>query len=135
MKISVMKKLLFLIPVFLLLLCACDNREDEFSNEAYTGTWKWVSTAGPNVNETPLSTGKTVSLDFTSEWQYTISENDVEISSGTYSLYEDVSSTDHQQRMFIKFSADGIKIVKEINATTLSLQDDDVTGLTYHHEK
>ncbi len=114
---------------------SCGSREDEFSNEQYVGSWDWIATTGPNVNENPISTGKTAELILTPEGTYTIKENDVVQSQGNYSLYRGVTSTDHVEKMYIDFSNDPDRMVNSVNATDLSLGDDSVNGLTYHYKK
>ncbi|MBW8359156.1 MAG: hypothetical protein K0M63_05050 [Weeksellaceae bacterium] len=114
---------------------ACGSRDDEFSNEQYVGTWDWVATMGPNVNETPVSTGKTAKLTFTPEGTYKVEENSTVLSEGSYTLYKGITSTDHVEKMYIDFSNYPDKMVNSVSATDLSLGDDSVNGLTYHYKK
>ena len=126
----------FILPAVLIsATVSCANRDDDFSNEQYVGSWDWIATTGPNVNESPTSTGKTAELILTPEGTYTIKENDVVQSEGNYSLYKGVTSTDHVEKMYIDFSNDPDKMVNSVNATDLSLGDDSVNGLTYHYKK
>ncbi len=130
-----MKKLILLSLLSIFSLSCKDREDDGISNTDYVGTWDWIQTSGVNLNQTPESTGKTVKIAFTADNKYTVTENNAVVNEGTYTLYEEITSTDHMERTFIDFSNYPDKAVRSINKTDLFLYDDTANGLTYHYIK
>lgn len=130
-----MKKLLFTFFAFIFIL-SCRG-EDEIDTAFLLGNWNWISTTGGigNINETPTSTGKTIVLNFTADNKYSITTNGTVTSSGSFSLYKDITNTDHSEKTFISFSNDGTKILANYSDTNLQLVDDSNDGLIYIYEK
>ena len=132
-----MKKLLLLLPFLFLFLIQCGTREDELNNDQYIGTWNWKATRNPsgNIVDSPDLSGIARKLTISENSQYKITENDVIKHEGTYSIQKLTTSTDHTEKTFIVFSNYGEKIIVNIDATNLSLKDDDYAELTHYYEK
>ena len=132
-----MKKLLLLLPFLFLFLIQCGTREDELNNDQYIGTWNWKATRTPNgsIVDSPDLSGIARKLTISENSQYKITENDVIKHEGTYSIQKLTTSTDHTEKTFIVFSNYGEKIIVNIDATNLSLKDDDYAELTHYYEK
>ena len=130
-----MKKLIIALVAFLFIF-SCRG-EDEIDTAFLLGNWNWISTTVGigNINETPNSTGKTVVLTFTADNKYSITTNGTVTSSGSFSLYKDITNTDHSEKTFISFSNDGTKILANYSDTNLELVDDNNDGLIYIYEK
>ncbi|QOW08843.1 hypothetical protein Q73A0000_00030 [Kaistella flava (ex Peng et al. 2021)] len=132
-----MTKKLILLTAFLFLVFSCGTREDETDNEQYIGVWNWVSTSGgiSNTQQTPANTGINKTMTLTAESVYSIKENSVVVSEGTYYLGRGVTNTDHAEKLFLHFSNSPDLIVETINGTDLYLAEDKNDGLRYHYSK
>ena len=132
-----MIKKIILLTTFLFLVLSCGTREDETDNEQYIGVWNWVSTDGGkgNIHQTPANTGIARTLSLTAESIYTIKENTVVISEGTYYLGRAVTNTDHLEKLFLNLSEDQNLIIESFNSSDLYLSEDHDDGLKYHYSK
>lgn len=130
-----MKKLVFIL--FTLLFIFSCRGDDEIDDAFLLGDWNWVSTNGGigNIHETPISTGKIVVLSFVADNKYIITTNGTVTSSGSFSLYKDITNTDHSEKTFIGFSNDGNKIIASYDETNLQLEDDANDGFIYIYQK
>lgn len=130
------KKILAFTLLFFLII-SCAKREDEAENEQYVGVWNWVSTDGGIANEhqTPANTGITRTMDLTVDYHYSIKENGIPVSEGTYSISPGVTNTDHSEKIFINFSNYPSVFVQSVNASDLYLVDDSIDGFNYHYSK
>lgn len=108
---------LFITLVGLLFISCDDQSKDEIAfkesqlliTSDITGTWNWLSTDGGigfHIHNTPASTGKTITLSISEDYQYEIKENDVSKSKGTYTLILKNSIYSGNPARFIEISDD-----------------------------
>ncbi|TDQ28598.1 hypothetical protein [Tenacibaculum caenipelagi] len=102
-----MKNLLY---IFLFTLVSCASSQiNKIDNSDLTGTWHWTNTDGGfgnHIHKTPEKLGKSIQLTLLKNYQFSISENGVVVSKGTYSLAMKKSIYTHQQERFIQLSND-----------------------------
>ena len=99
---------MILTSVFILLLISC-TKEDTLpiNNADLLGKWTWTATVGGtgnSIDKTPASTEKTVELILNQNNSYSILENNVEISSGTFELKMKKSIYKKNTEPFISYS-------------------------------
>lgn len=128
---------LLLLSAFIFIIFSCGTRENETDNEQYTGVWNWVSTDGGigKIHLTPANSGINRTLTMTAESVYTIKENEVIISQGTYYVGRAVTNTDHLEKLFLHLSEDQNLIIESFNSSDLYLSEDHNDGLKYHYSK
>ena len=132
-----MKNLLYIFA-FALISCA-SSQINQIDNSDLTGTWTWTNTDGGfgnHIHKTPEKLGKSVQLTLLKNYQFSISENGVTISKGTYSLAMKKAIYSNQQERFVQlsddFKYDGIVlsgIIKLSKANTLEISDNNYDGL------
>lgn len=128
-----MKKLLLIFSaLFLLVACA---REDNSDNTAFVGTWNWTSTYTKGLLTTPQSTSTTIELTFNSDNTFSVKENGTVTKTGAYTLYKDVTNTDHLEKQFINMVGYKVRIVDLVDEKQLILSDDESLGIQETYSK
>lgn len=131
-----MKKLFFvLISLFLLNSC---RGNDDLDTKNLVGNWEWVSSSGgiSGQTETPTSTGKTITLNFTEDSKYSFTTNGTITNEGTFSLYKGVSNLTHYEVSFIHFSNLTDLAIQKNQDGELILSDDFYDGyISIYHKK
>jgi hypothetical protein len=112
-------------------LLACHKQADD--DQAFLGTWQWVSTDGGianQIHDTPASTGRNVELQLLSNGTYVCKTGASVTSSGTYRVEKRKCIHDHTQKDYLLFSADPGMMMESINDEALLLSDEAFDGLT-----
>jgi hypothetical protein len=140
-----MKKIL---AIFILAICfiSCNtNEETKINNSDLVGTWNWTGTDGGiayHINDTPASTGKNIQFYLMKNYTYSITENENEISKGTYELTLKKSIYSGEMEPFIQCSENksvqnvvinGIITVYDTNK--LDISDNNYDGIGSGFEK
>ena len=103
-----MKNIGYLFVLFVVLIsCNQDNNEEVYSN-SMVGKWEWKSTNGGeagHIYETPQETDKIIHLELKSGFKFSISVNDNETVSGTYSLLNKKSNLTEETEQFISITS------------------------------
>ena len=97
------KFLLYLLFIFILFGCT-DELEGIAPGSDLTGVWSWTNTVGglaAHIHETPETTGNTVQLVLNKDLTYEVLENNVEVSSGEYSLTKEESIYSNELENYI----------------------------------
>ncbi len=140
-----MKKIV-LILIFTIGIFSCSSDDEVIiENGDLIGKWNWTTTDGGisgQIHETPTTTGKTIELNLLGQFNYTIVENEIEVSSGTYELSMEESIHSEEMVRFITYSNNYenqdiilsgiITVQEEIN---LNISDNIVDGLISSFEK
>ncbi|WP_369049384.1 hypothetical protein [Tenacibaculum sp. UWU-22] len=133
-----MKKLIYLFILTLGIISCSSDDETEISNSDLVGVWNWTGTSGGLIyfEETPESTGKTIHLTLNSNYNFSITENSNEISSGTYVLTLKKSIYSGEMERFIQFPENqqytGIVnrgIIKTYETNKLDISDNNHDGI------
>ena len=134
-----MKKLL-IIP-FLLFLIFSYDKNDVIDNLDYNiiGEWNWIGTDGGmafHIHETPESTGKSIQIKLTNDYEFTLTENDNVILNCTYELTLEKSIYSGELEKFIKLSENYQNknivvngIIAFISNDTLTIADNSYDGI------
>ena len=134
-----MKKLI-IIPFLLFLIFSCD-KNDVIDNLDYNviGEWNWTRTDGGiafHIHETPESTGKSIQIKLTNNYEFTLTENDNEILNGSYELSLERSIYSGELEKFIRLSENCQYqnivlngIVSVISDDTLTISDNSYDGI------
>ncbi|MGF1558912.1 MAG: hypothetical protein ACFCUL_07475 [Flavobacteriaceae bacterium] len=141
-----MIKLIYLfILTFGVISCSSDE-ETAINNSDLIGNWNWTSTGGGfsgDLNETPITTGKTYNLNLNANYTYFLLENQTEISSGTYELTMRESIYSQETERFISYS-DSFEqpqslvisgVIRAFENTNLSISDNNHDGIGSIFEK
>ena len=130
-------KAFILSLIALTVFTACGIREDELSTDPFVGSWNWVATTGgiSNITDTPASTGIQRTITFTDTYIYTVKENGITVSEGTYNLTKGVTPSEHKEMLFIDFSNYSDVFVDGIDASNLYLGDHTYDGYSYHYKR
>jgi|TARA_B110000902_G_C13880992_1_gene426689 hypothetical protein len=133
-----MKKLIYLFVLTLgIISCSSDN-ETEISNSDLIGIWNWTGTSGGLIyfEETPETTEKTIHLTLMENYNFSITENGNEISSGNYELTIKKSIYSGEMERFIQFPENqqytGIVnrgIIKTYETNKLDISDNNTDGI------
>ena len=101
-----MKNIIYLFILTLgFISCSSDN-ETEINNSDLVGEWNWTNTDGgiaAHIHETPETTGKIIHLNLMRNYEYSVTENGTEISSGIYELNMKKSIYSGEMERFIQF--------------------------------
>ena len=140
-----MKKIVLFIVISIGLFSCSSDDEIIIVNDNLVGTWNWTSTDGGisgQIHETPATTGKSIELNLMENYDYTIVENDVEISSGTYDLSLEESILSGEMEIFITYSHNYQNqdvvvsgIINVQGAINLSITEDIADGVVSVFEK
>ena len=117
--------------LFLLLtnFVSCTDKDD---SNSLIGTWSWVSTDGGlafHIHDTPVSTGKNIDLQITSNGQYFIYTNGIITSKGTYIFSTQKSIVDGTNKKSIIFSVGGEMMIDKIDNLNLELSQNAFDGI------
>lgn len=135
-----MKKFTFLLILAITFIsCTADDKLKMDSSEI-VGAWNWISTDGGmafHIHETPESIGKEYQLILKSDNTYSLLENGITISKGTFELSMRESQLFNKVGKFISLSGDmeeahGLVLNGMITRTdqkTLSITDDFPDGI------
>jgi hypothetical protein len=133
-----MKKLIYLFVLTLGIISCGSDDETEISNSDLVGIWNWTGTSGGLIyfEETPETTGKTIHLTLMENYNFSITENGNEISSGTYELTMKKSIYSGEMERFIQFPENqqytGIVnrgIIKTYETNKLDISDNNSDGI------
>ncbi|MGY8911410.1 MAG: hypothetical protein ACKVIG_16345 [Flavobacteriales bacterium] len=133
-----MKKLIYLFVLTLGIISCSSDDETEISNSDLVGIWNWTGTSGGLIyfEETPQTTGKTIHLNLMENYDFSITENGNEISSGTYELTLKKSIYSGEIEKFIQFPENqqytGIVnrgIIKTYETNKLDISDNNYDGI------
>ena len=133
-----MKNLIYLFILTMGIISCSSDDETEISNSDLVGVWNWTGTSGGLIyfEETPESTGKTIHLTLKNNYNFSITENDNEISSGTYTLTLKKSIYSGEVERFIQFPENqqytGIVnrgIIKTYDTNKLDISDNNHDGI------
>lgn len=133
-----MKKLIYLFVLTLGIISCSSDDETDISNSDLVGVWNWTGTSGGLIyfEETPETTGKTIHLTLMENYNFSITENGNEISSGTYELTMKKSIYSGEMERFIQFSENqqytGIVnrgIIKTYETNKLDISDNNSDGI------
>ena len=129
-----MKAFLFII-LFSVLNFACTQQTSLPGAENLIGSWQWVQTSGGLSYhvDTPLSTGKTVSLTITNDGHYSINTNNILTTQGTFTITSQKSIYENTNKIFLNFSASEGMMVEYCNNTNLTLSDNCDDGFVYEY--
>ena len=139
-----MKKLIYLFVLTLGIISCSSDDETEISNSDLVGIWNWTGTSGGLIyfEETPETTGKTIHLTLMDNYDFSITENGNEISSGTYELTLKKSIYSGEMERFIQFPENqqytGIVnrgIIKIYETNKLDISDNNYDGIGSEFEK
>jgi hypothetical protein len=99
-----MKKLICLFILILGIISCSSDDEMEISNSDLVGIWNWTGTSGGLIyfEETPETEGKVIHLTLTDNYNFSITENENEISKGIYELTLKKSIYSGELERFIK---------------------------------
>lgn len=119
-------------------LLSCSKSGTPDQGDLVNGPWVWVSTDGGianQIHETPASTGRNVTLVLDTDGKYSITENGIVVSQGTYIMKDATCIHNMQTKKIIDFSSptDGDMMVEVISGNRLVLSDEanDGTSSTY----
>jgi hypothetical protein len=102
-----MKKLIYVFILTVAIISCSSDDETKIDNSDLIGKWNWTNTnggIGAHIHETPGTTGKTIHLNLMENYNYSITENGTEISSGIYELIMKKSIYSGEMDRFIQFS-------------------------------
>ena len=140
-----MKNIIYLFILTLgIISCSSDN-ETEINNSDLVGEWNWTNTDGgiaAHIHETPETTGKIIRLKLMGNYEYSVTENGIEISSGVYELNMKKSIYSGEMERFIQFPENqqyiGIVkrgIIKTYDNNKLDISDNNYDGVGSGFEK
>ncbi len=134
-----MKKLIYLFVLTLGIISCTSDDETEINNSGLIGKWNWTNTDGGigfHIHETPETTGKIIHLTLMENYTYSITENENEISNGTYELIMKKSIYSGELDRFIQFPENqqytGIVmqgIIKTYETNKLDISDNNYDGI------
>jgi hypothetical protein len=141
-----MKKLIYIL-IFTLGIISCNSNDGTtINNSDLIGKWNWTNTDGGiafQIHETPESTGKTIHLTLMSNYNFSIAENGIEISKGTYELAmkESIYSGEMERfitietidQQYVGFVKNGIVNIDQNQA--LQISDNNYDGIGSRFEK
>jgi len=140
-----MKNIIYLFILTLgIISCSSDN-ETEINNSDLVGEWNWTNTDGgiaAHIHETPETTEKIIRLNLMENYEYSVTENGTEISSGIYELTMKKSIYSGEMERFIQFPENqqyiGIVtrgIIKTYENNKLDISDNNYDGIGSGFEK
>lgn len=140
-----MKKLIYLFILTLGVMSCNSDDETEINNLDLIGKWNWTSTDGgiaANIHETPETTGKIIHLNLMGNFEYSVTENGTEISSGIYELTMKKSIYSGEMERCIQFPENQLYIgivtrgiIKNYETNKLNISDNNYDGIGSVFEK
>jgi hypothetical protein len=137
-KKKIVKKIYIFILTLGIISCSSDD-EIGIDNSDLIGNWNWTNTDGGigfYIHETPESTGKIIHLNLNGNYEYSVTENGIEISSGVYELIMKKSIYSGEMERFIQFPENqqylGIVtqgIIKTYETNKLDISDNNHDGI------
>jgi len=106
-KNMIMKRIVFLVLTLLTLTLTSCDRNDSQTNNDIIGEWNWLGTDGGiafHIHDSPASTEKVIIITLNNDYSYSVIENDILISKGTYDLSTKKSIHNHKMTRFIQIS-------------------------------
>jgi|TARA_B110000967_G_C18429542_1_gene337795 hypothetical protein len=100
-----MKNLIYLFILALGMISCSSDDETKIDNSDLIGNWNWTNTDGGigfHIHETPETTGKIIHLNLNENYEYSVTENETEISNGIYELIMKKSIYSGEMKRFIK---------------------------------
>jgi len=100
-----MKNLIYLFILTLGMISCSSDDETKIDNSDLIGNWNWTNTDGGigfHIHETPETTGKIIHLNLNENYEYSVTENETEISNGIYELIMKKSIYSGEMERFIK---------------------------------
>ncbi|WP_343330250.1 hypothetical protein [Polaribacter staleyi] len=100
-----MKNLIYLFILTLGIISCSSDDETRIDNSDLIGSWNWTNTDGGigfHIHETPETTGKIILLNLNKNYEYSVTENETEISNGVYELIMKKSIYSGEMERFIK---------------------------------
>ena len=100
-----MNKIICLFILTLGIISCSSDDETSIDNADLNGNWNWTNTDGGirfHINETPESTGKIIYLNLNGNYEYSVTENAIEIANGTYNLILKKSIYSEKMERFIE---------------------------------
>ncbi|MEN8126041.1 MAG: hypothetical protein ABFR32_13040 [Bacteroidota bacterium] len=127
-----MKKLFLII---LIVFIGCSDDDEQTLNSQLTGEWKWVESSGGigGITETLESTGKEITLEFTSEIKKTFINSILEYESAYY--LENGESITSTEKVDLIIYDNGVRQAIEINDGYLVLIDEYFDGYMHGYIK
>ena len=140
-----MKNIIYLFILTLGIISCISDNETEINNSDLVGEWNWTNTDGgiaAHIHETPETTGKIIRLNLMGNYEYSVTENGTEISSGIYELTMKKSIYSGEMERFIQFPENqqykGIVtrgIIKTYENNKLDISDNNYDGIGSGFEK
>ncbi len=135
-----MKNLFYLLLLTLGIISCSSDDETRIDNSDLIGNWNWTNNDGGigfHIHETPETTLKVIHLNLNENYEYSVTENEAEISNGNYELIMKESIYSGEMERFIKiqtidqqylgFVKNGI--VKIDQNENLNISDNNVDGI------
>lgn len=114
-------------------ITGCSKKVEKSSvGESLVGTWRWVSTDGGfafQIHETPITTGRNIDLNISSDGKYSVYTNGTLTSNGTYVLETRKCIHDHTDKPFVNFSSDYDFMIEKIDMENLEVSDEAYDGI------
>ncbi|PHQ30145.1 hypothetical protein [Leeuwenhoekiella nanhaiensis] len=133
-----MKSIIFVLLV-VISISSCKSEDDALIDNAdLVGTWDWVQTSGGLIyfKETPETLGKSITLSFSNNYKFQISQDENEILSGNYTITYKKSIYTGEMARFIELSDATIYtgivlrgIVNTYENTSLTINDNNHDGI------
>ena len=149
-----MKKLIFIFFLGIALIsCSSDDDsnettddETEIENPSIIGNWNWTSTRGglSGVDQvTPEDVQKIIQLNLNEDLSYSVLENEIEISTGEYTITLAQSIYFSDMENFISYSENFIDdwivvfkgVIRTPDLTSISVSDNFHDGFTSYFER
>ncbi|TDD96172.1 hypothetical protein [Flavobacterium cellulosilyticum] len=130
MKILIYFKGIGLLFLLLILTSCTDQNDSNNEGNSLSATWVWVSSSGgiAGVTNTPKSTGNSIELIMTSDFNYTIYTNGSITSQGTYKMSTQKCIHDNTIKNSLIFSNNTEMTIEKINPINILLSDDYYDG-------
>ena len=135
-----MKKITFLLLLTIAFISCTGDDKLKIDSSEIVGAWNWTSTDGGvafHIHETPESTGKDYQLILNSNNSYSLLENGITVSKGTFELSMRESQLFNKVSEFITFSGNMIEVhglvlngmITRTDQNTLNIMDDFPDGI------
>jgi hypothetical protein len=100
-----MKKIISIFILTLGIISCSSDGETKIDNSDLIGNWNWTNTDGGvgfHIHETPETTGKIIHLNLYENYEFSVTENGIEISNGIYELIMKESIYSGEMERFIE---------------------------------